>query len=90
MEPDRENHDLVAIYTCEDDNEAEIIISMLEANGIEAVLDSNLPHSVLPVGGDAQILVNEADEDEARRILEEMQQEYALEDEPLDDNETGV
>jgi hypothetical protein len=90
MEPDRENHDLVSIHNCEDDNEAGIIISMLEAKGIEALLDSNLPHSVLPVGGDAQILVNESDADEARRIIAEMQEASELDDEPLDDKDAEV
>ncbi len=74
-----EDHELVSIHNCEDDGEAEIIIDFLETNDIKAIVDSNVPHSVLPVVSDAHIMVNHADEAEARRLLEE--REKAAEEE---------
>ena len=71
MDSAAEEHDLEVVYECTDDGEAEIIIEYLQSNGIEAMENSNLPHSMLPVAGDAQVVVNEADAEEARRLLKE-------------------
>ena len=70
MDAANEDHEVRIVHVCEDDQEAEIIIDFLQANGIEAMLDSNLPHSVLPVAGDVRILVNHSDAEEAVRLLE--------------------
>jgi len=69
MSEDKEHHNLVSVFECGNDFQAEIIISFLNENGIEAFEGSNLPHSVYPVSGDAQILVNEEDAHAARKLL---------------------
>ncbi|HPO14795.1 MAG TPA: DUF2007 domain-containing protein [Candidatus Hydrogenedentes bacterium] len=71
MSEDMEDHELVSVHECENDDEADIIIALLEANGIEAFLSTEMPHSVLPVSDDAHVLVNREDEEEALRIIEE-------------------
>ncbi len=71
MSNDMEDHELVSVHECENDDEADIIIALLEANGIEAFLSTEMPHSVLPVSDDAHVLVNHEDEAEALRIIEE-------------------
>lgn len=71
MADNQQEHGLAPVHTCADDSEAEVIIDYLGANGIEAVLDSNMPHSVLPVSDDARVLVNRADAEKARRLLAE-------------------
>lgn len=71
MSDDMEDHELVSVHECENDDEADIIIALLESNGIEAFLSSDMPHSVLPVSDDAHVLVNREDEEEALRIIEE-------------------
>lgn len=70
MDAANEDHEVRVVHVCEDDQEAEIIIEFLHANGIEAMLDSNLPHSVLPVAEDVRIIVNHSDAEEAVRLLE--------------------
>lgn len=66
-----EKHGLVKIHECADDSEAEIIVSFLLSEGIEASFETNVPHSILPVAGDASVFVNEADAEKARKLLEE-------------------
>ncbi len=71
MTENAEHHNLVPIYVCEDDGEAEIIVEFLASNDINAMIDSNVPHSTLPVAEDARILVHEDDAEEAKRLLNE-------------------
>ncbi len=78
MSKDLEDHGLVSVYECENDEEADIIVGLLESYGIEAVLNSEMPHSVLPVNADAHILVNHADAEEARRIIEDAKENGEL------------
>ncbi len=75
MAKDHQEHELVPVHTCADDGEAEIIIEYLQANGIEAILDSNMPHSVLPVSDDARVLVNRDDAEMAGQLLAERENE---------------
>ena len=71
METDHENHELTPIYVCEDDEEAEIIIGYLKANDIDAMIDSNMPHSMLPVENDSRVVVNSDDAEAAKKLLAE-------------------
>jgi ribonuclease-3 len=62
----------VVIFRAHSDIEASVVRGLLEAHGIPSV--SDLPHSVFPLTisalGEVRISVNEADADEARRIIE--------------------
>ena len=62
---------MVAIYVCHDDNEAAIIVSVLADGGVEALVNSDVAHTVLPVlagvAGEVRVLV---DEDKAERALQ--------------------
>jgi hypothetical protein len=78
MSNDFEDHELVSVYECENDEEADIIIGLLEANGIEAMLSSDLPHLSLPVAGDAHVMVNHSDAKEAKHVIEEAIKEGEL------------
>ena len=69
----KKEHDLVTVHECADDIEAQVIISFLESEGIEAFLDSDMPHAVWPVSADANVLVNKADAEKARTLIAEHQ-----------------
>lgn len=71
MTEEKDEHELVVVHVCEDDEEANIIIGFLESNGIEAALDTEGPHAVFPVEGDSQVVVNAADAERARVLLAE-------------------
>ncbi len=64
-----EEHDLEPVFEGGTDETAQIVIEFLEANGIQAFENSNLPHSIYPVLGDAQVLVNKNDAEKARQLL---------------------
>lgn len=68
---------LAPVHTCYNDAEAALVVSYLEAYGIAAQANSEVPHSVLPVTvgalGRVRVLVSEADVDEARALLAEAQ-----------------
>ena len=68
---EREHHELIDICPCSGEVEANIVISFLQENGIEAHTDSNLPHSIYPVAGDAMVYVHEDDAERARALLAE-------------------
>lgn len=71
MSDKEEHHGLVAIHACGQDEEANIVISFLKENGITARLQTDLPHSVLPVSGDCEVYVHEDDAETARRLIKE-------------------
>lgn len=71
MSEQEEHHGLVSIHACGSDEEANIVISFLAENGITARLETDLPHSVLPVSGDCQVYCHEDDAEEAVRLLNE-------------------
>jgi hypothetical protein len=73
-----EEHELVAVHICANDEEADVIISYLEANGIEAMLSTEMPHSIIAVTDDAAVLVNHVDVDEARHLLAKRDKDPAL------------
>lgn len=71
MSEQEKHHGLVFIHACGSDEEANIVISFLAENGITARLETDLPHSVLPVAGDCQVYCHEDDAEEAVRLLKE-------------------
>jgi len=81
MSGDTEHHNLKVVHVSEQEGEAEIVIGFLKANGIEALEDSDLPHSILPANADSEVYVNEADYAEAKRLLEAREAEAAEESE---------
>ncbi|MDX9973904.1 MAG: DUF2007 domain-containing protein [FCB group bacterium] len=74
---DEDGRPLVPVHTCYNDAEAALVISFLEAYGVAAQANSEVPHSVLPltVGhlGKVRVLVNEDDAEEACGLLAEAQ-----------------
>ncbi len=71
MSEQEEHHGLVSIHACGTDEEANIVISFLAENGIKARLETDLPHSVLPVSSDCQVYCHEDDAAEAARLISE-------------------
>lgn len=69
MSEQEEHHGLVSIHACGNDEEANIVISFLAENGIKARLQTDLPHSVLPVSGDCEVYCHEDDAAEAARLI---------------------
>jgi hypothetical protein len=69
----QEEHNLVVVHVCEDDEEANIIVGLLESNGIEATVENEGPHDVFPVEGDACVVVNAADAERALELLSELE-----------------
>ena len=67
--------DLIVIFRTHSDVEANVVRGLLEAHGIRSLLSSDIPHSVFPLTidglGEVRISVNEADADQAARIIEE-------------------
>ena len=67
----------VPIHVCWNDSEAQIVISILRENGIEAFSNSEVPHSVLPVTADGlgkvEVMVEEHEADKARQLLKDYQ-----------------
>ncbi len=81
MTSDHEEHDLEIVHACEDDEESNIIIGYLRSQGIEAQIESELPHDVLPVEGDSRIYVNQEDAARARQLIAERESGPPLVDE---------
>ncbi|MCX8064566.1 MAG: DUF2007 domain-containing protein [Candidatus Hydrogenedentes bacterium] len=66
-------HNLKVLKKCSSDLEAQMIVDLLKANGIHAIIENSLPHSILPVTGDAIILVREEDYKQAIDLYECLQ-----------------
>lgn len=64
----QQSHNLKVLRKCVSDLEAQMIVDLLQANGINAIIDSSLPHSVLPVSDDAVVLIREEDYEQALKI----------------------
>lgn len=66
---------VVPVRICYSDEEAEVIQSVLRDGGIESILNSEVPHDVLPITqgllGKVLVLVDEARVEEAQRVLDE-------------------
>lgn len=71
MSKKEEHHGLVSIHACGTDEEANIVIAFLAENGIKAQMETDLPHSVLPVSGDCEVYCHEDDAEEAVRLIKE-------------------
>lgn len=65
--------DIETVHTCWGDQEAAIIVSLLNSNGIAAVRNSEVPHDVYPLTvdglGAVEIRVPAEDADRAREII---------------------
>jgi hypothetical protein len=60
---DKNSDNLKILARCISDIEAELIVRLLEDNGIESFVETNIPHSVWPVSAE--------DYDKAKQILKE-------------------
>jgi hypothetical protein len=73
---DENGRPLVAVFSCYSDAEAALAVSFLDAYGIVAQVNSEVPHSVLPVTvgklGRVRVLVSEDDAEAALGLLEEV------------------
>lgn len=68
---DKNSNNLKVLAHCISDIEAELIVRLLEDNGIESFVETNIPHSVWPVSADALVIVREEDYNQAKEILKE-------------------
>jgi hypothetical protein len=69
-----ESHDLVLLQTCGDNAEASVLRSLLEANGIRAVVQGEQHRSMLGVLGpyvELRVLISPADLPRAQALLRE-------------------
>ena len=71
---ERENErPVVAVHECYNDGEAEVVIALLRDHGIEAIANSEVPHSVLPITADGLgkvlVLVDSDIAEKARDII---------------------
>ncbi len=75
MAKHQDKRTVVAIHVCNDDAEAEIVMSLLRDRGIECFPNSPLSHTVLPVAagalGQVTIYVDEAATERAIAAIEE-------------------
>ncbi len=68
---EKKSDDLKVLTRCISDIEADLIVQLLEENGIESFVDTNIPHSVWPVSADALVMVREIDYEKAKKVLSE-------------------
>lgn len=70
---DHNERPMVCVHECWNDNEADVVVSVLRAYGIEALANSEVPHSIMPLTanglGKVSVLVGEETAVEARKIL---------------------
>lgn len=70
---DQNGRPMATVHVCWSDSEADIVVSVLRAYGIEAITNSEVPHSVLPFTanglGKVTVLVTEDLAAEAGQIL---------------------
>lgn len=70
---DENERPMVAVHVCWNDNEADIVVSVLRDGGIEARVNSEVPHNVLPITANGlakvEVLVREGEAEEARGLL---------------------
>jgi hypothetical protein len=66
------NEELVKVFDTEQESEAMVVRGLLEANGIESVIENlDAPQDVLPGVGGVIVLVREEQAEEAARLIEE-------------------
>ena len=79
---DDEGRPLVRVHTCNNDQEAAIVLAYLESRGVAARANSEIPHSILPITvgelGAVDIMVEQHEADRARRILKERRDEVII------------
>jgi len=84
------NEDLVQVFDSEQESEAMVVHGLLTSAGIESVV-ANLqaPQDVFPGVGGLSIRVNPAQEEEARRLIDDYRTNAASDDDslPLNDEE---
>ena len=70
---DNDGRALAPVHVCWNDTEAEVVIALLRSNGIDAIANSEVPHSVLPLIADGlgavSVLVSEDDAERSRDII---------------------
>lgn len=70
---DEKGHPMAPVHVCWGDGEAQVVASYLQAHGIEAVINSEVPHSVLPITadglGEVRVLVPESEREAALECL---------------------
>lgn len=75
MSPDPDERPVVAVYTCSDESEADVVTGLLREYGIESFRSSELSHNVFPVTGSelgqVTILVDEDKVEEAQKVIAE-------------------
>ena len=80
---DSDGRPMIAVHTCWNDAEAEIVIGFLRVHDIEARANSEIPHSILPLTtdglGEIQVLVSEEDAALAREIIRQRAESAASE-----------
>jgi len=73
MESEEHARPMTPVHVCWDDNEANIIASILREQGIESQLNSEIPHNVMPLKtaglGEVRVLVDDENLDKAREII---------------------
>ncbi len=89
---DDEGRPLIRVETCNNYQEAAIVLSYLESRGISARSNSEIPHAILPITvgelGAVEIMVEQQDAERARRLLRERREEAGIQDH-LDSDDTG-
>lgn len=72
---DENEQPLVPVHVCWNDEEGNVILSVLRDGGIEGRLNSEVPHSVLPIEtgelGKVQVLVREREAETAKEVIAE-------------------
>lgn len=75
----------VSVYACWSDTEADVIVSYLRSQGVDAVTNSEVPHSVYPLTvdglGKVDVLVEADYAKQALRMLEERPEQTLDEEE---------
>lgn len=84
---DENERPMVPVHVCWNDSEGEIIASVLRDGGIKSVLNSEVPHSILPIqtGGLGKVAVY-VDEDNAERAKEVIAQHLEKQNQTNDDS----
>lgn len=68
--------DLTVIFSTRSDSEARVVRGLLDANGIRAVVTSDVPHSVFPLG-EIRLAVHASDAEAAREVIDSHRAEPA-------------
>ena len=85
--PDADPHaSLTEVFRTAGDQEALVVKGLLESEGIECSLSSDIPHSVVPVNidglGTVRISVSESDAERAREIISDRTEQSGEQENP--------